>query len=105
MRLCVTLLAAVALTLPASAQAGPPCQSPEADGLDFWVGTWDLEWDTPDGPATGTNVITREHNGCVIQERFAAETGFEGGSWSVLTPAGWRQTWVDNGGGYLVLRS
>ncbi len=102
MRLSVALFAAAALALPASAQAGPPCQSPEAEGLDFWVGTWDLEWDTADGTASGTNTITREHNGCVIEEQFAAETGFEGGSWSVLTPAGWRQTWVDNAGGYLL---
>jgi hypothetical protein len=102
MRLSVALFAAAALALPASAQASSRCQSPEADGLDFWVGTWDLEWDTANGTATGTNTITREQNGCVIQEQFAAETGFAGGSWSVLTPGGWRQTWVDNAGGYLL---
>ena len=88
--------------LPAAGQPGARCQAPEAGGLDFWVGTWDLAWDTPDGAARGTNTITRELGGCVVHERFEAETGFGGESVSVLTPAGWRQTWVDNSGGYLL---
>jgi hypothetical protein len=47
-------------------------------------------------------VIARTNRGCVVHERFSAATGFEGESFSVLTPAGWRQTWVDNSGGYLL---
>ncbi len=90
------------------AAAQSPCSSEEAGQLDFWVGTWDLTWPggqggTPEGEAgRGTNTITRELGGCVVHERFASETGFEGESVSMFTPKGWRQTWVDNQGGYLL---
>ena len=100
----LAFLFAALLAAPAAlAQNGPTlCESAEADGLDFWVGTWDLEWTSASGPTRGTNVITRELGECVVHERFSAETGFEGESVSVLTPSGWRQTWVDNSGGYLL---
>ncbi|WP_412061403.1 hypothetical protein [Rubrivirga sp. IMCC45206] len=100
MRLSPLLLLAL-LAAPLAAQPAAPCIAPEADGLDFWVGTWDLEWDTPTGTASGTNVITREHSGCVVRERFTGAGGYAGESVSVRTPAGWRQTWVDNRAGYL----
>jgi hypothetical protein len=101
MRLALLLLAALAAPL-AHAQQPTLCQTDAADGLDFWVGTWDLAWTSATGPASGTNVITRELGECVIHERFVDPTGFEGESVSMLTPSGWRQTWVDNSGGYLL---
>ena len=97
------VLLALLFATPLLAQPARPCETEAAAGLDFWVGTWDLAWETADGATqTGTNTITRGQGGCVIHERFAAEAGFAGESWSVLTPAGWRQTWVDNAGGYLL---
>ena len=99
-------LLALALLAPLATAAQPAttlCQTPEADGLDFWVGTWDLRWRAASGEGSGTNVITRELGDCVIHERFEdLNTGFAGESVSVYTPSGWRQTWVDNSGGYLV---
>ncbi len=77
----------------------PPCSAPEFRQLDFWVGTWDLTWGE-DG--RGTNVIERAYDDCVILERFDGGD-FEGMSMSTWVPAigAWRQTWVDNQGGYL----
>lgn len=98
------LLFAAALLASGAAHAqNTLCQTPEADGLDFWVGTWDLRWTAASGEGAGTNVITRDLGGCVIHERFQdINTGFAGESVSVYTPSGWRQTWVDNSGGYLL---
>ena len=97
------LLAALAVSPAVLAQDGPTlCESDKADGLDFWLGTWNLEWTSASGTASGTNAITRELGECVVHERFSSETGFEGESVSVYTPSGWRQTWVDNSGGYLL---
>jgi hypothetical protein len=71
--------------------------------FDFWVGEWDLSWNDT---AKGTNVIRKEMNGYVIQENFNDPAGgFLGKSWSVYDTAAhlWRQTWVDNQGGYITL--
>jgi hypothetical protein len=100
MRRLAALLVLLAPLAPAAQQT--LCETPEADGLDFWVGTWDLAWASASGEARGTNVVTRELGDCVVHERFEAETGFAGESVSVYTPSGWRQTWVDNSGGYLL---
>ena len=99
----LALLALALLALPARAQQTDSlCETDAADGLDFWVGTWDLTWTSASGEARGTNEVTRDLGDCVVHERFSAETGFEGESVSVYTPSGWRQTWVDNSGGYLL---
>jgi hypothetical protein len=80
-----------------------PCSTPEGRQFDFWLGTWDLTWEG----GTGTNVITSELGGCVIEENFdgrdAEGKGLVGRSVSVYSPARgrWLQTWVDNSGGYL----
>ncbi len=83
-----------------------PCSSPESSQFDFWIGEWDLTW--PDGAGIsagkGRNTITSELGGCVVEENFAApELPFHGRSLSVYDAnAGvWKQTWVDDSGGYL----
>lgn len=89
--------------------AGLPCIAQNtASDLDFWLGEWNLRWsDTDSTEASGTNSITRELNDKVISEHFQATdgkfAGFEGRSWSVLDARTqtWKQTWVDNQGGYL----
>jgi hypothetical protein len=40
----------------------------EANALDFWLGTWACTWEG----GQGTNTITREFDGRVVQERFEA---------------------------------
>ncbi|MEM6326143.1 MAG: hypothetical protein AAF791_03410 [Bacteroidota bacterium] len=103
MRFALLLPVLLAVTAPrAQQQPQTLCQTDAANGLDFWVGTWDLSWNGANGPGSGTNVITRDLGGCVIHERFEDATGFAGQSVSVYTPSGWRQTWVDNSGGYLL---
>jgi hypothetical protein len=55
--------------------------------------------------ARGTNSIERILDGCVVQESFSAQTSAPLRGTSVSTfdsNAGrWKQTWVDNEGGYL----
>jgi hypothetical protein len=98
---------------PAPAPPPPPCTAPEFHQLDFWVGDWNLthrarvardkdEW--TDG--TGTNSVRKILKGCVIEEHFEDKAGdFTGQSASVYDAAQhqWRQTWVDDSAGYLVL--
>jgi hypothetical protein len=91
---------------------------PDFDGseLDFWLGEWDATWDG----GRGSNRLTRILGGRVIHEAFtelpdpAAGDGepelhgeelLHGQSWSVFEPARslWRQTWVDDQGGYFDL--
>ncbi|HFB54419.1 MAG TPA: hypothetical protein ENJ46_00725, partial [Hellea balneolensis] len=86
-----------------------PCSSAEYRQLDFWVGTWDLEWDAGNGKkGHGTNTITHSPYGdCVITENFdgAPSLQFKGMSVSMYHNRyqTWRQTWVDDQGGYYAL--
>lgn len=84
------------------------CPAAEYRQLDFWVGEWALSWAGPNGQRrTGTNRITRDEYGtCVITEHFrSADGSLKGHSVSsYLAPAkAWRQTWVDDQGGYITL--
>lgn len=98
------LIATVALASPSAAQqaTSPPCSQPEASQFDFWLGEWELEWGE-DG--RGRNVISRALDDCVIVEDFdgTPAIGLRGRSVSVFDARSgqWRQTWVDNQGGYL----
>lgn len=76
--------------------------------FDFWLGEWELTWEDADGiTASGTNYIEKVLDGKVIKENFEAYSGayegFTGKSYSVYNPqtGEWKQTWVDNSGGYL----
>jgi hypothetical protein len=90
---------------PESPKKPPPaCSTPEFRQLDFWVGEWDLWYDQGKGKPRGTahNTITKNAYGaCVITEKFSMP-GFTGMSVSTFhQPIGqWRQTWVDDQGGY-----
>ena len=93
----------------AQAPAPKSCTEPEYRQLDFWLGAWDLEWDQADGSkGTGTNIITKSPYGdCVITENFdgAPSMKFKGMSVSTWHKPlkTWRQTWVDDQGGYFAL--
>jgi len=92
-----------------SSQTTPPdpCAAVEQGQLSFWVGDWDLTWPGAKSGETdhGTNSIKRILDGCVVQENFSAQTSGHLRGTSVSTfdaSAGkWKQTWVDNEGGYL----
>ncbi len=100
-----------AVSTQAGAQTPPaqaPCSGPEHRQLDFWVGEWIATWTKPDGSeGRGRNRVTRdEYGSCVIIERFSADDGsLKGVSISTyFTPAReWRQTWMDDRGGYFDL--
>jgi hypothetical protein len=85
----------------------PPCAEPQQKQFDFWVGEWELTW--PDSSLSkgghGTNSIKRTLDGCVVQESFSGGESMPLRGMSVSTfdsGAGkWKQTWVDNEGGYL----
>ena len=85
------------------------CDTPAHAGMDFWIGQWDVAWTDADGnPAHGTNRVDRDaYGGCVVTERFDGRPGLplQGMSVSVYDTAArtWRQTWVDNQGGYIAL--
>jgi hypothetical protein len=106
----ITALLALALFQSlASGQANPknPCTVPQQKQFEFWVGEWDLTW--PGQKANevdhGTNSIKRIMDGCVVQENFSGgdSMGMRGTSLSTFDTRAnkWKQTWVDNQGGYL----
>ncbi len=113
MRIFIAAAAASIVSVLGFAQAqqpqSPPCIGPEFRQMDFWLGTWDAHYTTDTSqPAGGTNVITREYDGCVIQEQFDGgpqAQGLIGHSVSTYhaPTRQWRQTWVDNQGGYFAL--
>ncbi len=80
----------------------------DSSTFDFWVGEWDLTWDDGNGQVgKGSNRIERIMGDQVIQENFEALegnlAGYKGMSVSVFNrrTQEWKQTWVDNQGGYL----
>ncbi len=70
--------------------------------FDFWLGSWEVRW--ADG-AHGRNTVRKILDDRVVHEDFDGRPGTTlcGTSVSVFDRnAGlWRQTWVDNQGGYL----
>jgi len=82
-----------------------PCTSPEFSQFDFWVGNWHASRIDSEGKVQkGTNIITKELGGCVIEENFATgDNTFIGRSLSMYNSVKkiWQQTWVDNAGSYL----
>lgn len=76
--------------------------------LDFWLGRWNATW----AGGEGTNRLERILGGHVIHEQFEGgeidgkpAERLHGQSWSVFEPERrlWRQTWVDDAGGYFDL--
>jgi hypothetical protein len=91
----------------AQTPAGAACSGPQWRQLDFWVGDWIAEWDAGGRVERGRNKVSRDEFGrCVIYERFTSDDGsLKGMSISTYHPAtrDWRQTWVDDQGGYFAL--
>jgi len=104
----LAVVAAVFYAVSAFAQQTPnPCAVPEQKQFDFWVGQWELTWpgEKAGEVVHGTNNITRVLESCVVEENFSGGDAMHLRGMSVSTfdsRAGkWKQTWVDNEGGYL----
>jgi hypothetical protein len=106
----ILLFSALAAFSQQSSKSAPPpdpCAAAQQKQLDFWVGEWDLTWPGQKAGETGhgTNSITRILDGCVVHETFSGGDSMHlrGSSVSIfdLTAGTWKQTWVDNEGGYL----
>ena len=100
----IFILSGIVTLIKAQTQPGQkPCSSPEASQFDFWVGKWELTWNDT---SKGTNTINKIMDGCTLHENFFDPVlNYKGESWSVYNPTKkmWQQTWVDNGGAYIVL--
>ncbi len=91
------------LSAPGAAASGP-CAAEEYRQFDFWLGHWEAK--SADGLLLGRNHIHGTLDGCVLQENWAsARGGSRGKSFNQFDRTGrvWRQAWVDNGGGHLLL--
>lgn len=78
-----------------------PCTSAESRQYDFWLGNWGY---SAQGAFPGSNVITRDEQGCVIEENFSQQV-YRGRSVNVYDPvtAKWHQTYIDTEGNRMVL--
>ena len=99
-----------------AAAPAKPCAGPEFRQFDFWIGDCDLtvrarssptsdQW----GEAKGHQHVESILSGCAIAEHFSTAgpgTPWSGASYSSWQPqlSAWRQTWVDDSGGFLLFR-
>jgi hypothetical protein len=103
---CLFLVATLSAAQSA-ASVPDPCTASQQKQLEFWVGEWDLTWPGQNAGEVGhgTNSIRRIMDGCVVQENFSGgdSTHLRGTSISTYDAQSgrWKQTWVDNEGGYL----
>jgi hypothetical protein len=99
--LCLAAIPVAALA--ASAPTPKPCSSAENRQFDFWVGDWRVT--DPQGKFAGTNDVTVEYGGCVVQEHWRGAGGDVGSSFNSYRPSTkmWHQTWVDNQGQVILL--
>lgn len=101
------LIVLMTLTCAGQSSQSNPCALSQQRQFDFWLGNWDLTWpgEKSGEVAHGTNRIERILDGCVVEENFSGDsaTHLRGISTSTFdVHAGkWKQTWVDNEGGYL----
>lgn len=79
------------------------CEAPEYRQFDFWLGEWEVR--NREGRVAGVNRIEREYGGCVVHERYRAESGYSGESLNIFDAGRgvWHQTWVDTAGTLLRL--
>lgn len=109
--------APVAASAPAVALTpSKACAAPQYRQFDFWIGDWDLVVHARTSPTSDQWADARGHQrvevilgGCAIAEHFTADgpqAPWAGASYSSWQPAlsQWRQTWVDDSGGYLAFQ-
>ena len=101
MKSMICILSLIMASKPGIAQRS--CAAAEFSQFDFWVGEWLLTWNENN---EGTNIITKDLDGCLITEHFNDPLNkYTGMSWTVFNPNTnkWQQTWVDNSGDYITL--
>lgn len=102
------LILFLALFLPGQitlfSQSSCPCCLPEYDEFDFWLGEWNV-YDTS-GLLIGENHIFKIEDNCVLHENWQGSKGSSGQSFNFYDQKEkmWHQTWVDNQGGFLLLK-
>jgi hypothetical protein len=74
-----------------------------AHAFDFWLGEWDVH--DQDGRHVGHNSITPLFGTGALAEHWRGDGGVEGHSLNSWDPERgcWHQTWLDSGGGILLL--
>lgn len=79
----------------ARAFPGRPCSDAPHRQFDFWVGEWDV-FSTATDEQIGTNIVTSELDGCIVQEHWTSSTGNRGRSLNAYDPetGRWHQDWV-----------
>lgn len=105
-----TLPLAASAQSPAPAATGAatarpaPCATAKDREFDFWIGRWNVT-DHATGHPAGTNDVTREYRGCVLQEHWSGTGGERGSSFNHYDAPRkvWHQSWVDDQGGLLLL--
>ena len=107
--------APVAAVPPAAGAIAQACSGPEFRQLDFWIGDWNVKIHARASPASdqwgdsvGTQHVRSILSGCAIEENFAAQgppSPWAGRSFATFDGFSkkWRQTWVDDSGGYIPL--
>lgn len=84
-------------------RASHPCRHDERyRQFDFWVGEWDVRPNgAPDSTPPSENIVTLEHDDCVVVEHWRGQGGTTGSSFNIFDQSRgrWFQTWVDSGGG------
>ena len=94
----------------------PPCTGDGASDFDFWLGEWEA-FDSNDGSLQGREHITKDLDGCVLEQHWVQQTDrykhpgtdkrMRGISLTARNgnsqEAAWWQTWVDSVGSYIVL--
>jgi hypothetical protein len=76
-----------------------PCNTPEYHQFDFWIGSWEVR--APQGGTVlGHNDITRENDGCVLQEHWSSLRVEKGTSFNYYDgrDSKWHQIYFDNSG-------
>jgi len=103
MRIATLFLLLTLTAVPVTAQTAA-----DSAMFDFWVGEWDAWWYGKDSVKEfGRNSITKVLDGAALHEDFSIHSGvnkgFKGRSLSVIDAQSgrWKQTWVDNAGGYI----
>jgi hypothetical protein len=74
-----------------------------AHAFDFWLGEWEVH--DPEGHHLGRNSVTSPFDTGALTEHWRGDGGVEGHSLSAWDPERgcWHQTWIDSGGGILLL--
>ena len=90
------LLSAWGLAVLAAGERNPVCSSAAHHELDFWLGDWDVY--NVRNELAAESRIEASLGGCVIQEHYRADSGYEGTSLNRYDArqGRWVQHWMDN---------